>query len=69
MVLGVVKERSQARTASGFIPRPLLRAKTAGCLSGRKASQLCRPRLRRVEQRAVEKTPNEPRLEDEETGA
>jgi len=57
MVLGAVKGRAQARAANGFIPwPPLLRAMTAGCLSGRRASQRCRPRLRRVEQRAVGKT-------------
>src|SRR5215472_13053920 len=32
---------------------------TARCWSGRRASQPCRPRLRRVEQRAVEKIAND----------
>jgi hypothetical protein len=70
MVLGAVKGRAQARAASGFIPGPILRAMTAGCLSGRRASQRVSTTPPAGRTKGCRKNlPHDPRLENGETGA
>src|SRR6516165_12627740 len=70
MVLGAVKGRARARAPSGFIPCPLLRAVTAGCLSGRRAVPTVSTAHPAGRTKGCRKNlPNDPRLENGETGA